>query len=424
VEKLAIAAVMAGCTPEMFRVVVAACRAILRPEFGLHGVHATTMGATPVVVVNGPCRHKAGINFRHAPCGSGSRSTSIGRALKLLLQNVGRAKLAGTESTTIGTPMKFGMCFAEWEERCALWKPLAFDLGFARRDEDAVTVVAATSGPVQMVDVDSKAKELIQRFGKMLASATYAPQMPLVNNSLLVLCPEHYDTLVAAGFDSKAKVAEALWRESSRHILPYFPFIIAVLGKTRAPYLPTFIWRLLGTLVAGAAFILRVFGYQRLAMLVPKFSSPKSLQIVVAGSEAGKFSSFMPNFGVGKPPMPSAGMSSPTTELVEPRPATLDRPEPALVLEKSEEILDPTSELSGTLLTSAKRCGHIAGPVALLDISKARGSEILNVVERKLHAQGVETRRFTKPTFSRPCPEALRVEVASECRGVVLGVAD
>ncbi|CAE8650592.1 unnamed protein product, partial [Polarella glacialis] len=99
----------------MFRIVIAATRAMLHPDFGIHGVNATTMGATPVVVVNGPCRIAAGVNFKHAPCGSGSRSTSIGRALKLLLQNVGRAKLGGTESTTIGSPMKFGMCFGEWE---------------------------------------------------------------------------------------------------------------------------------------------------------------------------------------------------------------------------------------------------------------------------------------------------------------------
>merc|ERR1740121_2874203 len=109
----------------MFRIVVAAAKAMLLTEFGLHGVHATTMGATPVVVVNGPCRHAAAINFRHGVCGSGSRSTSICRALKLLVQNVGRSKLAGTESTTIGNPMKFGLCFAEWEERCGAWEPLA-----------------------------------------------------------------------------------------------------------------------------------------------------------------------------------------------------------------------------------------------------------------------------------------------------------
>lgn len=125
VEKLAIAAVMAGCTPEMFRLVLAATRGVLRKEFGLHGVHATTMGATPVVVVNGPCRSKCGINSSHGVCGSGSRSHCVGRALKLLLQNVGRARLAGTESTTIGTPMKFGLCFAEGEERASFWEPLA-----------------------------------------------------------------------------------------------------------------------------------------------------------------------------------------------------------------------------------------------------------------------------------------------------------
>jgi len=62
--------------------------------------------------------------------------------------------------------------------------------------------------------------------------------------------------------------------------------------------------------------------------------------------------------------------------------------------------------------------------VALMDISKARGAELLDVIESKLKTQGVETRRYSKPTFSRPCPDELRQRITSECKTAVLGLAD
>ncbi|CAK0790055.1 unnamed protein product, partial [Prorocentrum cordatum] len=329
VEKLAIAAVMAGCTPEMFRIVVAAAKAMLLPEFGLHPtkkkLHATTMGATPVVVVNGPCRHAAAVNFRHGACGSGSRSTSIGRALKLLVQNVGRSKLAGTESTTIGTPMKFGLCFAEWEERCGAWEPLSVAQGGAGRGEDAVTVMAASSGPVQLVDFFSGPWELVRLLGHHLAG-TYSPSTPLVNNCLLVISPEHYDTLLKAGMDSKQKLARALWKESSRHMVRHLPAILVRLGKLRASRVPSFVFRALGCTLAAVGFFMSCLG--RPPTLIPKYNSPESFQIVVAGGEAGKFSSLMPGFGVGRAPMSTADMSRPVTARVEARPAALDAAPP------------------------------------------------------------------------------------------------
>jgi len=393
----------------------------LRPEFGLHGVHATTMGATPVVVVNGPCRHEAGVNFQHAPCGSGSRSTSIGRALKLLLQNVGRAKLAGTESTTIGTPMKFGLCFAEWEERCGMWEPLAVERGAVERDQDAVTVMAATSGPVQLVDFNSKPLELLQRLGKVLSSA-YAPQLPFISRCLVVVSPEHYDTLVKAGMGSKKILSDALWRETSKHMLPYFPGILETLGKMRFPCVPSLVFKFIGLCVALVGYTARLVGKPLTS--IPKFSTPDSFSIVVAGGQAGKFSSFMPGFGVGKPGMPTADMSQPVSEAVEARPAVLDTPLLAEDVPGGQDILDPAAEFAGALLTLAKRTGSLVGPVALMDISKARGSEVLDVIETKLNARGVETRRYKKPTFSRPCPDRLRQQITSECKSAVLGLAD
>ena len=103
--------------------------------FGIHGVCATTMGATPAVIVNGPERHTAGVNFKvspfcagclahalfvfqHGVLGSGSRANAcIGRAVKLVLQNIGGARLGTIESTTLGNACKFTMCLAEWEVR-------------------------------------------------------------------------------------------------------------------------------------------------------------------------------------------------------------------------------------------------------------------------------------------------------------------
>mmetsp|Transcript_60757 Transcript_60757/g.144689 ORF Transcript_60757/g.144689 Transcript_60757/m.144689 type:complete len:491 (+) Transcript_60757:83-1555(+) len=421
VEFASIAAVMAGCTPEMFRLVLASLRGILRSEYGLHGVHATTMGATPVVVVNGACRHTASVNFTHGVCGSGSRSTSICRALKLIIQNVGRAKLRGTESTTIGTPMKFGLCLGEWEERASMWMPLAVERGAVHREEDAVTVTAASSGPVQIVDVNASPAELPKRLGKALAAA-YSPVLPLVSECMLVISPEHYDTLVAGGYDSKRKVQEVLWKEASVHMGPAIPPSLVLLGKLRFPKVPSIVFRVLGHLLRLLSGSVQALGVKWTPL--PKFPQPEALQIVMAGGEAGKFSSFMPGFGVGPPGSAGANMSRPVTERVEPRPETLDLPKPKVSPDDCA-VLCPVVKLDAGMAGGlASRTGQLPDVIGLLDISKVRGSELLDVIEKKLQARGARTRRYCKPTFSRPCPSDLRRRVASECRGVVLGLAD
>lgn len=119
---------MAGCLPKHFTTVLAAVECLLDPKFNAHGVHATTMGATPCIIINGPMRRAIDANMQHGALGSGSRANAcVGRAIKLVLQNVGGAVLGGTESTTLGTPMKYTMCFAEWEERATLWTPYHVD---------------------------------------------------------------------------------------------------------------------------------------------------------------------------------------------------------------------------------------------------------------------------------------------------------
>ena len=181
VGKVAANAVMAGCEPSHLRVVLAAVEAMLDEPFNLHGVHATTMGATPCVIVSGPVRHEAGLDSSYGALGSGdSRRANlcIGRAVKLVLQNVGGAKLGGTESTTIGTPMKLSMCVAEAEE---LFDEARVGAVSSRRGanhgDSMVTVLAVTSGP-QMVDFTTRdAHTLVNLLGAHLA-ATYACHHP------------------------------------------------------------------------------------------------------------------------------------------------------------------------------------------------------------------------------------------------------
>ena len=61
----------------------------------------------------------------------------------------------------------------------------------------------------------------------------------------------------------------------------------------------------------------------------------------------------------------------------------------------------------------------------LLDISKPGGSALFDRLSLTLKARGVAcVRRYTKPTFSRPCPSKLRAKIASECDAVVLALAD
>jgi hypothetical protein len=92
----------------------------------------------------------------------------------------------------------------------------------------------------------------------------------------------------------------------------------------------------------------------------------------------------------------------------------------------SKTLLDPTSERRvGTARERAMRHGHLAGKhVALLDISKPRGSVFLDRIEELLRARGIDVTRFSKPTFTKPAPVDLRHEITSTCDVVIEALAD
>ena len=116
VEKVAINAVLAGCKPEYMPVLLAALEAALEPVFTLHGVLATTYFSSPIIIVNGPIARAIGMNSGLNVLGQGNRANAtIGRALNLIVQNVGGGRPGEADRSTLGAPSKYTLCFAEDE---------------------------------------------------------------------------------------------------------------------------------------------------------------------------------------------------------------------------------------------------------------------------------------------------------------------
>jgi thiol-disulfide isomerase/thioredoxin len=277
VEKVAINAVMAGCRPEYLPVVLAALEAVCTDAFNIHGVMATTMGASPVMVVNGPIRERLGMNAGMGGLGQGNRANAtMGRALRLTVRNVGGARPGGTERSTLGSPMKFTMCFAEREERSP-WQPLHVERGFAA-DDSVVSVFAMTSGPVLMVDQESRtASQLVGTFAQCLESA-FNPKMHFVTNTLLVVCPEHVDTLCKDSW-SKAQIRERIQAVTARSISDLTEDDVSATGFAK---------RKVEQMTADER-----------ARKLPKFRRPEDIHIVVAGGDAGKFSGAFHGWAIG-----------------------------------------------------------------------------------------------------------------------------
>ena len=210
VEKVAVNAVMAGCAPEYLPVVMAALEAACTDEFNMHGVLATTMSVGPVLVVNGPVVERIGMNCGLNALGQGNRANStIGRALQLVVRNVGGGHPGGVDRATFGSPAKVGFCFAE-DETGSPWTSLAESRGW-RADQSTVTVFAGES-PRIFADERSRTPDSLTRHLAQALQATVSPRMMLGMDAMLVLSPEHMARYADAGW-SRDRFMEELAAE-------------------------------------------------------------------------------------------------------------------------------------------------------------------------------------------------------------------
>ena len=279
-EKVAINAVMAGCKPEYMPVLIAALEAVCTDAFNIHGVTATTMGAAPVIVVNGPIRDRIGMNKGLGALGSGNRANAtIGRALRLIVGNVGGGKPGGVERSTLGNPMKYTMCFAENEDRSP-WPPLHVERGFNREDS-VVTVFAMTGGPVHIVDQESREPgQVAGSIGLGLESVFLPKLRNLPVDTLLVVCPEHIDTMLSQGPYTKAQLRARIQEVTSRPLSEMVANDVSGAGISKATA--------------------EKLGPEKLKIAAPKFAGDEYIHIVVAGSDAGKFSSAFHGWATGE----------------------------------------------------------------------------------------------------------------------------
>ena len=207
VEKVAANAVMAGCRPEHLPIVLAAVEGACTDEFNIHGLLATTWFAAPVVVVNGPIARAVGMNSGVNAMGQGNRANaSIGRALQLVVRNVGGGRPGEIDRATLGQPGKYTFCFAE-DEAGSPWEPLHVERGFDR-NTSTVTLFGG-EGPRGIIDQLSREPESLARsFASCLRTTTH-PKIAIAFDAMLVVSPEHARVFREAGW-TKARLHEEL----------------------------------------------------------------------------------------------------------------------------------------------------------------------------------------------------------------------
>ena len=199
-EKTAVNAVMAGCTPRCFPAVVAAVRAVCHPRFNLYAVNTTTCCATPALLINGPARYVLGIECGYSCLGQNGRANAtIGRAVRLVMRNVGGAIPGAVSKSVFGQPGRISLCFGEWEEKSP-WEPFHVRRGF-RKDDNVVTVHCAT-GTQDIADIWAETgEELLWVLAHSIDWIGNNKVLVAQANGemLLLLCPDFADKIARDG---------------------------------------------------------------------------------------------------------------------------------------------------------------------------------------------------------------------------------
>jgi hypothetical protein len=210
--RLAVNAVMAGCRPEYFPLVLLAVEAMCEEPFNLYGIQATTHLCAPLIIVNGPVARELNINAGHNAFGPGWRSNaSIGRAIRLALLNIGGATPGIGDMATFGSPAKFSYCVAENEQESP-WEPLHVERGFAA-DTSTVTVVGAEA-PHNVNDHESITAPGILKMIAATASTPGTNDIAYGGEPVIAFSPEHAATVAGGGYskaDAKRYLCEHAW---------------------------------------------------------------------------------------------------------------------------------------------------------------------------------------------------------------------
>jgi hypothetical protein len=215
VRTVAIHALMAGCKPEYLPVVLAGLRLMLRPEFNLNGVQGTMHGVAPLMIVNGPYAERIGLHGGNGCFGPSFRANAtIGRAIRLMLLNLGGG-IAGIGSATIfATPMRYTACLTENVAQSP-WETLAVSRGY-RPDEDVITCAMVESPRLCFDDVSQEPQRLLIGIADSMA-AMGSWNMHARSDMVVAMGPQHAEICARAGM-SRADVHRTLCEIAGRRV--------------------------------------------------------------------------------------------------------------------------------------------------------------------------------------------------------------
>jgi hypothetical protein len=211
VHHVAVNAVLAGCRPEYFPVVLAGIRAVLDTRLNLYGVQGTTNPAGVMLVVNGPARVELDVNSGHNLFGQGWRANAtIGRAIRLCMVNIGGGLPELGDMSTLGNPNKYGSCIAENEEESP-WEPFHVERGFAAGQ--TVVTAAGVTAPQNIAILSQDPIAILDGIAGALMSSG-SNLILFTAQPLVVIGPVHAKHLARNGYD-KTSIREYLWQHGT-----------------------------------------------------------------------------------------------------------------------------------------------------------------------------------------------------------------
>lgn len=275
VEHVAINAVMAGCEARYMPLLVTAIQAACEPSFGLYSIQATTHPCGLLMAVSGPIAKELGLNAGHGCFGPGNKANaSIGRAMRLVLVNVGGAIPGVGDMATHGSPGKYSYCFAENEE-ASPWEPLRISLGF-KPEDSTVTVIGAESPHNVNDHLCQTPYTILGTVASVMATiGSNNATCVDVGDVLVVLGPEHAKQIAAGGL-TRRDVQTFLFEQARNSVQEL---------RNRA------MWNMMNWP--------KWLNKEDDRTLVPLVGKPEDILVMVAGG-SGKHSAFIPTFGITK----------------------------------------------------------------------------------------------------------------------------
>ncbi|MBI2861673.1 MAG: hypothetical protein HYX89_02520, partial [Chloroflexi bacterium] len=252
----------------------AAVEAIADERFNLYAIQATTNPVAPLLVINGPVAEQLDINSGFGCFGPGWRSNAtIGRAIRLILMNVGGGRPGHGDMADQGQPGKYSFCIAE-NEKESPWPPLHVERGFDP-NTSTVTAIAVVSVLNIMVLAAKRAEEVLP---EIVGSMTTLGTNNLYNGGdpTLALCPEHAEVIARDGL-SKDDVKHYIFEHARVPLSKLSPDNAAIIRHHREKAIP--------------------WAFQQPEPLIPIADRPEDIIIIVAGARGGPHSSYVSTFG-------------------------------------------------------------------------------------------------------------------------------